>query len=323
MNRMDQLRSLRVFAQVIAEGSFAGAARVLDLAPAVVTRAVSDLEDYLGARLLNRTTRSLALTEVGEDYLERAKRVLAELDDADSVASAVNSAPSGNVRILCPPAFATHQLVPRLPVFRQRFPRIQLELAAPGPVGAADEHFDVSVVSVGQQPFQGDFVVRQLVSSRFIVCATPAYLARRAPVLLPEDLLQHDGLFPHVAAVRQGLTLYPEAGCPARSVAEAYRLDLRPSAISTSQLEVLYAAAMAGIGLAGLPSFMVADAIQDGRLTRVLPGWHGGALKLYAAMPTRKHMPARTRVFVDFLVEAFGGTDKDPWLGPSQAGFSG
>ena len=87
---MDQLRALRVFAQVIAEGSFAGAARVLDLAPAVVTRAVSDLEDHLGARLLNRTTRKLALTEVGKDYLERARRVLAELDDADALASAAN-----------------------------------------------------------------------------------------------------------------------------------------------------------------------------------------------------------------------------------------
>ena len=85
---MDQLRALRVFTQVIAEGSFAGAARVLDLAPAVVTRAVSDLEDHLGARLLNRTTRKLALTEVGEDYLGRARRVLGELDDADAVASA-------------------------------------------------------------------------------------------------------------------------------------------------------------------------------------------------------------------------------------------
>jgi DNA-binding transcriptional LysR family regulator len=314
--RMDQLRSLRVFAQVIAEGSFAGAARALDLAPAVVTRAVSDLEDHLGVRLLNRTTRSMALTEVGEDYLERAKRVLAELDDADSVASSVNSAPSGNVRILCPPAFATHQLVPRLPAFRQRFPRIRLELAAAGPVAAADEHFDVSVVSVGQQPLQGDFVIRPLASSRFVVCATPGYLAQRAPVLVPDDLLQHEGLFPHVAAVRQGLMLYPEARGPAHPEAKACRLELRPSAITTSQLEVLYAAALAGMGLAGLPSFMVADAIQHGRLTRVLPGWHGGALKLYAAMPTRKHVPARTRVLVDFLVEAFGGSDKDPGLAP-------
>lgn len=127
-----------------------GAARVLDVAPAVVTRAVSDLEDHLGVRLLNRTTRKLALTEVGEDYLERAKRILADLDDADAVAGAVNKTPNGTLRILCPPAFATHQLVRHLPIFRQRFPGIQLELLAAGPVEAADESFDVSILSIGQ-----------------------------------------------------------------------------------------------------------------------------------------------------------------------------
>ena len=121
---MDQLRALRVFAQVIEEGSFAGAARVLDLAPAVVTRAVSYLEDHLGARLLNRTTRKLALTEVGQDYLERAKHVLAELDDADALASVVNKTPNGTLRLLCPPAFATHQLVWHLPLVNKRFPSI-------------------------------------------------------------------------------------------------------------------------------------------------------------------------------------------------------
>ena len=159
---MDQLRALRVFAQVIAEGSFAGAARVLDLAPAVVTRAVSDLEDHLGVRLLNRTTRKLALTEVGHEYLERAKRILAELDDADALAGVVNKTPSGTLSILCPPAFASHQLVRHLPVFRQRFPDIQLELLAAGPVETADENFDVSILSIGQQALQGDFVVRPL-----------------------------------------------------------------------------------------------------------------------------------------------------------------
>lgn len=311
---MDQLRSLRVFTQVIADGSFAGAARTLDLAPAVVTRAVAELEDHLGVRLLNRTTRSLALTEVGEAYLERAKRVLVELDEADTLAGAVNSAPTGNLRILCPPAFATHQLVPHLPAFRQRFPGIQLELSAAGPVGAADENFDVSIVSVGQQPLQGDFVVRQLASSRFVVCAAPVYLTRRGPVHQPQDLLQHDGLLPDVAAVRRELTLFSEALGTANPAQQVLKLNMRVQVMSSSQLEVLYAAALAGMGVAGLPTFMVADALRDGRLQRVLTDWHGGSLQLYAAMPTRKHVPTRTRAFIDFLVETFGGNQEDPWL---------
>jgi DNA-binding transcriptional LysR family regulator len=316
---MDQLRSLRVFAQVIAEGSFAGAARTLDLAPAVVTRAVSDLEDHLGVRLLNRTTRSLVLTEVGEEYLDRVKHVLADLQDADTLAHDFNSAPSGNLRILCPPAFATHQLVPHLPVFRQRFPGIQLELVAAGPVGAADENFDISIVSIGQQPLQGDFVVRPLALAHFIICAAPAYLARRGNLQDPQELLQHDGLLPDVAAVRRELTLFPAGDGTALSNRQILRLNLQAPALSTSQLEVLYAAALAGMGVTGLPTFMVADAIRDGRLQRVLPQWHGGTLQLYAAMPTRKHMPTRTRVFVDFLVETFGGRQEDPWLSTVRA----
>ncbi|QTN30197.1 LysR family transcriptional regulator [Rhodoferax sp. AJA081-3] len=311
---MDQLRALRVFAQVIAEGSFAGAARVMDLAPAVVTRAVSDLEDHLGVRLLNRTTRRLALTEVGEDYLERAKRVLAELDDADALAGAVNQAPSGTLSVLCPPAFASHQLVRHLPIFRQRFPGIHMELLAAGPVEVADENFDVSILSIGQQALQGDFVVRPLAASTFVLCASPAYLQRCGLPQQPEDLLQHDGLLPDVAAVRRELTLFREAHGATGSARRILKVSLRRPAISTAQLDVLYAAAMNGMGVAGLPTFMVADAVRDGRLVRVLPEWHGGALQLYAAMPTRKHVPARTRAFMDFLVETFGGNQDDPWL---------
>lgn len=311
---MDQLRALRVFTQVIAEGSFAGAARVLDLAPAVVTRAVSDLEDHLGVRLLNRTTRKLALTEVGQEYLERAKRILAELDDADALAGVVNKTQSGTLSVLCPPAFATHQLVRHLPVFRRRFPDIQLELLAAGPVETADENFDISILSIGQQALQGDFVVRPLAASTFVLCASAAYLQRCGQPQQPEDLLQHDGLLPAVAAVRRELTLFREAHGTAGASRRILKVSLRPPAISTAQLDVLYAAAVAGMGVAGLPTFMVADALRDGRLVRVLPDWHGGSLQLYAAMPTRKHVPARTRAFIDFLVEIFGGNQDDPWL---------
>lgn len=313
---MDQLRALRVFSQVIAEGSFAGAARVMDLAPAVVTRAVSDLEDHLGVRLLNRTTRKLALTEVGQDYLDHAKRILAELEEADALAGVVNKTPSGTLSILCPPAFAIHQLVRHLPVFRKRFPAIQLELLAAGPVEAADENFDVSILSIGQQALHGDFVVRPLAASTFVLCASAAYLQRCGNPQQPEDLLQHDGLLPDVAAVRRELTLFSVAHGTAGPTRRMLKVSLRPPAILTAQLDVLYAAAANGMGIAGLPTFMVADALRDGRLVRMLPQWHGGGLQLYAAIPTRKHVPTRTRAFMDFLVETFGGNKDDPWLAP-------
>jgi DNA-binding transcriptional LysR family regulator len=311
---MDQLRALRIFAQVIAEGSFAGAARVLDLAPAVVTRTVSDLEDHLGVRLLNRTTRKLALTEVGQAYLERVKRILADLEDADALTGVVNKTPSGTLRILCPPAFAIHQLVRHLPVFRQRYPGIQLKLLAAGSVETADENFDISILSIGQQALQGDFVIRPLAASTFVLCASAAYLQRCGQPQQPEDLLQHDGLLPDVAAVRRELTLFREAHGTVDAAQHILKVSLRPPAISTAQLDVLYAASLNGMGVTGLPTFMVADALRDGRLVRVLPQWHGGSLQLYAAMPTRKHVPVRTRAFMDFLAETFGGNENDPWL---------
>lgn len=312
---MDQLRSLRVFAQVIAEGSFAGAARTLDMAPAVVTRAIAELEEHLGARLLNRTTRSLALTEIGEAYLESARRVLCELDDADALAGSASSVPSGVLRVVCPPAFATHQLARHLPRFRALYPRIQLELAAPGPVDAAHENFDVSILSIGQQPLQGDFVARPLATSAFIICAAPGYLNQRGRPQHPEELLAHDGLLPDVAAVRRELTLFRQIPDTSAGAVNRVSIALRQPTLSTSQLDMIFAAALAGLGVAGLPTFMVQDALRDGRLERVLPEWRGASLQLYVAMPTRKHVPARTRAFIDFLVETFGGTQTDPWLG--------
>ncbi len=312
---MDQLRSLRVFVRVVAEGSLAAAARSLDLTPAVVTRALAELERHLGARLLQRTTRRLALTEVGEAYLERARRVLAELDDADALAGASTKQPRGTLRVLCPPAFAVHQLARHLPRFRAMHPQLALEIAAPGAVAAADGHFDVSVVSVGRAMLVGDFVARRLARSNFLLCAAPDYLKRRGNPAHPDELLQHDAVLPAVAAVRHDLTLYRgDARNERDRIASAVTMPLPMAALSTAHLDVMLAAAISGIGIAGLPTFVLQDALRDGRLKRVLPSWCGAPLTLHAAMPSRRHLPVRTRAFVDFLVEVFGGRDDDPWL---------
>jgi DNA-binding transcriptional LysR family regulator len=310
---MDQLRAVRVFLKVVAEGSFAGAARALDLAPAVVTRVVAELEAHLGTRLLQRTTRRIALTDAGAAYRERVQRIVAEFDDADAEAGQSTLRPGGTLRVLCPPAFAAHQLAAMLPRFRERFPQLGVELAASGAVEAADENFDVSIVSVGAQPMAGDFVARPLARSAFIVCASPAYLKRRGRPEVPDDLLQHDAVLPAVTALRRELTLFGQGTSKASTPVS---IPLPAAALATTHLDTLLAAAVAGLGIAGLPSFVAAAALRDGRLERVLPAWRGISLSLHVAMPTRRHVPARTRAFVDFLVEAFGGEERDPWLDP-------
>lgn len=311
---MDQLRALRVFERVVTEGSFAGAARAMDLAPPVVTRTMAELERHLGARLLNRTTRRIALTDIGAVYLERARRILAELDDADALAGASTKQPRGVLRVLCPPAFAVHQLAQHLPRFRARYPLLNLEIAAPGAVDAAHQGYDVSIVSVGQQPLEGDFVARRLARSTFIICASPDYLKRRGQPQSPDDLLQHDGLLPAVSAVRRELTLTRAGADDPAGAPRTVSIAAPTPALSSGQIELLLAAALAGLGIAGLPSFVAAEALREGRLVRVLPQWQGLTLTLYAAMPARKLVPARTRSFVDFLVSTFGGGDNDPWI---------
>ncbi len=302
---------MKTFARVIDAGSFAGAARELNLSPAVVTRLVADLEEHLGARLINRTTRRLALTDIGEAYLERVRVILTEVEEADALASSAASEPRGHLRVLAPPAVAVHQLAKHLPAFHAQYPKVTMELAAPGPVETVDEAFDVTIVSVARRPLDGDFVARRLARSEVVACASPDYLDRRGRPQRPEDLADHEAMLPNF--LRE---VHFVRGTASGEAAAGDTVTLAPHrpVLGTTHTDMLYAAALHGLGIAGLPSFVAEDALREGALERVLPEWRLFDVVLYAAMPTRKHLPARTRVFVDFLVQVFGGEDRDPWL---------
>jgi len=308
---MDRLHSMRVFSRVIEQGSFAGAARELNLSPAVVTRLVADLEEHLGARLINRTTRRLSLTDTGELYLERVRHILTEVEEAEALATAATAEPRGHLRVLCSPAFAVHQIAKHLPAFRAAYPRVTLELSVPGPVEAVDENFDVSILTEGRRPLDGSFIARRLARSEVVLCASPEYLDRHGRPQHPNDLLGHENMVPPFL---RELTFHAGRGAADEPLAEAVTLAPRRSALTTIHTDTMYAAALAGLGITGLPSFVAEDALLEHALERVLPHWHLLTTTLYAGMPTRKHVPARTRVFVDYLVKTFGGEDRDPWL---------
>ena len=308
---MDRLHSMRVFTRVIDAGSFVAAARELNLSPAVVTRLVADLEEHLGARLINRTTRRLALTDTGELYLERVRQILTEVEEAEALASAATSEPRGHLRVLAPPAFAVHQLAKHLPKFHALYPKVSLELSVPGAVETVDENFDVSILTEGRRPLDGGFIARRLARSEVIACASPDYLDRRGRPAHPNDLLGHDTMVP--SFLREVTWLKGQFGDGVVDRESVTLVTLR-SALNTVHTDTMYAAALAGLGITGLPSFVAADALLENALERVLPQWHLLTTTLYAGMPTRKHVPARTRVFVDFLVQTFGGEDRDPWL---------
>ncbi len=300
---MDRFHAMRVFAKVIEEGSFASAARAVAVSPAVVTRLMAELEDHLGVRLMHRTTRRLALTDAGEQYLERVRAILLEVDDAEAMATSASTEPRGIVRVLVPPALAVHQIAPLLPAFRARHPQVGFELSSPGPVHTVDDNFDLSILLV-EGPLEGEFVARLLARTAWIACASPAYLARKGRPANPEALNQHQVITP--PGLRE-VDLRSADG--ARVV-----LPVRRTVLTTHHIDTQYAAALAGLGIAGLPSFLVHHALKAGTLERVLPDWRLLTGTVYAAMPTRKHVPARTRAFLDFLVERLGGEDRDPWL---------
>ena len=307
---MDQLRAMRVFARVIDAGGFAKAANALDIAPAVATRLVAELEEHLGARLINRTTRRLALTDVGEEYLERVRNILTDVDDAEALAGIATAEARGRLCVLVPPGFAVHQLAKHLPRFRALHPKVSLELTVMPSVDTPDENHDVTIIVQRAKPIEGAFIARRIATAEVVLCATPEYLDQHGRPKHPRDLANHDTLMPIPPSEQRELSFKPAWGDGDPEVVELKKMP----PLMTTHSDTLYAAALAGLGIAGLPSFMAEDALMELALERVLPQWHMRTVTLFAAMPTRKHVPMRTRAFVDFLVSTFGQNQRDPWL---------
>lgn len=311
---MDRLHSMRVFARVIELGSFAAAARELAISPAAVTRLIADLEEHLGARLIHRTTRRLALTDTGELYLERVRVILAEVDDAETLATTAVPQPRGLLRIACPAGFAVHQLARHLPRFRALYPRIGLELVVGGAGSAVDDAADLSLVTDPSPP-PDNATVHRLARIETVACASPDYLDRRGRPLHPRDLAGHDLLVAggiREQSWRTGSDVAPDdSDAPPDA---AYTVGPLRTPLAVGHAETQLAAALAGLGIATLPSYLVERSLLDNGLERVLSAWTLSTATLAAVVPARRHLPARARVFIDFLGKAFGGTEHDPWL---------
>lgn len=317
---MDQLKAMRTLLRVVDEGSFAAAARALNMAPAGVTRLVADLEALLGTRLIHRTTRHLSLTEIGEHYVERARGILAEVEAAEAEVHSAHRDPRGVVRLRCPPAFAVHQVAQVLPGFHERYPQVTVEISATGLSDEMDDSQDITVLWSGE-PLDGDFVARRLARSDVVLCASPAYLARHGVPQQPADLAGHRMLSRPMNDPYERLGLQPVTGDlppqqPGHDEDEPARVQVHGSLTPLRSLnsDLKHASALVGLGIAALPTFIAGQALKDGTLVRVLPGWRVFSLTLWACIPTRKHVPVRTRALLDYLVSAFGGQDVDPWL---------
>ena len=293
---MDRLSSLRAFQKVIEEGGFAAAARALDQSPAVVTRLVADLEEHLGTRLLHRTTRRVSLTEAGEAYLERIRQVLIDMDEAGELVSSQTRELAGVLRVLAPPVLATHVLAPLVSGFRQTYPKIRLDIEVASHREPPIEAYDITLLGTSTG-FDANVIARKVIASEAILLASPDYLKRRGQPQRPEDLARHDclRLKPSVGRSRVWRLLNAADGDRPTEV------EVEP-VLWANHTDTLMHAALDGAGITATTLELAAPMLASGRLVRVLSPWITDRLNLYAALPSRKFMPRRTQVFLDYLV---------------------
>ncbi len=294
---MDRLASMRVFQKVIDEGGFAAAGRAMDMSPAVVTRLVADLEDHLGTRLLHRTTRRVSLTDAGDSYLERVRVILQDLDEAHALVSSQTSELAGVLRLLAPPVLATHVLAPLVSGFRQAYPKILLDIEVASHREPPIEDHDITLMGT-QASFDANVIARKVLSSVTVLLASPEYLRRRGTPARPEDLAQHDCLRfkPAVGRSRTWRLLH--------ETDESRFVDIQVQPVLwANHTDTLMHAALDGAGITATTIELAAPLIQNGDLVRVLSPWITDRLTMYAALPSRKFMPRRTEVFLDYLIE--------------------
>jgi len=299
---MDRLRALEVFVEVVKRDGFARAAEALDTSPANVTRYISDLEAHLQTRLLNRSSRKMSLTSSGEALYERAQSILGDVAEAEAIVSSATLQPHGVLRINAPLSFGVLHLAPLWAKFAAKYPDVRLEVALiDRVVDIVEEGYDMAIRI--SRTGSTAHVARKLAASHNILCASPDYIQKHGMPMHPPDLLRH-------ACV----------GYSYSATADEWQMldaDHQPHAVKVQCVmhsnngDTARAAALGGMGVIWQPSFLIGADLRAGRLQRVLPDYHMPDIDVLAVYPSRRHLSAKVRVMIDFLVEEFAGVP--PW----------
>ena len=288
---MDRLTSLTAFVRVADSGGFSAAGRRLRMSTTMVSNHIQALEERLGVRLLNRTTRKVSLTEVGKAYYDRAIQILADLEQADDIAGALQSTPRGTLRIYT----ATHIVQFVAPVvtdFLKQFAGVKVALTiGERTVDLIDEGFDMAIRLT--PPPDSSLIVRSLATWRHVLCCSPSYLEKYAPPKQLSDLSAHNCLRHELYPYGDEWRFIDRKGAPA-SVQVSGNL-------MTNSAETLRRAALEGVGITLMAGFIVTDDLEAGRLVRLLPDYRTVELSMNAVYPHRHHLSAKVRTFIDFL----------------------
>jgi len=289
---VDSLTDVAVFVQVVSDGSFTKAAARLRLSRSVVSKYLARLEGRLGARLLNRTTRRLSLTEAGRIFYERSRRGLQDIDDAAAEVSRLRETPSGVLRINAPMSFGILHIAPALPEFLARHPGVTVEMNLDDrKIDVIEEGFDVSV-RITEMP-DSSLISRRLAPCRHVIVASPAYLARRGTPRTPEDLRTHNIVsFSYQTSADEWHFRAPDGQSVSVPVSGSIRMN---------NSLALREAVLCGVGIARMPTFVAHEDLRKKRLVRLLPGHQTFEVSIYVVYSDRRHLLPKVRAFIDFM----------------------
>ncbi|MGQ4274825.1 LysR family transcriptional regulator [Terrihabitans sp. B22-R8] len=289
---MDRLQAMSVFVRALDNGSLSAAARTMGLTLPAASRKLAALEEHLGTRLLTRTSRRLAPTEEGLIFYEKARQILAEMEEAEASLGANRTGVGGRLSISAPTLVGRLRVAPLLPDFLSRYPDVSIDLTlVDRTVNLAEEGLDLAI-RVGELP-DSDLIARRLGEVRRVVCASPDYLARKGTPQVPDDLAGHDCLV--FADARGDADWRFEQG-------GTRRVPI-PGRLRTNNLDALVSGALGGAGIARVPGWQVAGHMAAGRLVRLLAAYERPAVPIHAVFAHRRLLAPRVRAFVEFLVE--------------------
>jgi DNA-binding transcriptional LysR family regulator len=298
---MDRWSAMQSFVRVVESGSFVAAAERLGTSTSSLSRQIADLEQHLGARLLNRTTRRLSLTESGQAFYERSVALLGDLAEAEAIVGQSSVAPRGTLRLTCSYNMAEKRVAPAIAEFVGHYPDVKFDVfVSDRIIDLVDEGFDLAI-RVGQVG-SDRLVARRLGSMQLIACASPAYLKRHGTPLTPADLTTHNVLTYAYASSPRTRRFTDSSG-------QAHDVRVTGSLHSNSA-EALVAAAIAGLGIVCEPDFLLVDAVDQGKLVPVLQGFEASRGDIWAVYPSHRHLSQKVRLFVDHVRRWFDQSNK-------------
>ncbi len=296
------LGAIPVFVAVVENRGFSAAARKLGISKSAVSKRINQLENYLGVRLLHRTTRKLSLTEAGERYLEHAAEALAAANQAEDAVTQLQGEPQGQLRINAPMSFGRLHVAPLIPIFLKRYPKLQIDLVMDDrKVDLVKEGIDVAIRG-GKLP-DSTLIARKLAPLHQVLCASPDYIGRHGRPGTPAELTNHNCVLYSYSSDADVWTLIGEGEPETVTVSGSYQVN---------NSEALLDALRDGVGIGRLPTFVAGPDLKTGRLVKLFESYRIPDQTIYAVFPERQYLPAKVRAFLDFAIEYFGG-DQPYW----------